>query len=342
MKKTIFKIIKYSLLLGISVFSFFLFVPKQYEVLKFKERPNTKYWNLSTGSKIGYTFIEGNSSKERSPIIYLHGGPGGQITDAIIDFYRPLAEEGHDLYFYDQIGSGQSERLENIEEYSVNRHQKDLVEIIEKIDSEKVILFGQSWGAMLAMEYFSDYKDEVERLILTGPGPILPINFSLSKLKTPDSLNLKKPKYSNQEANAKVYTIRSKMMRYFASVFKKKLTSDQEADDFFTQLNSELKRSTICDGSIVKPSEGGGGYYAHVMTAKSFYQQKDKRSKIKDSQIPTLIIKGQCDNQNWGFTNEYLDLLPNVRLEIVEGAGHSMVKENQKIYLDLIIEFMSD
>ena len=54
------------------------------------------------------------------------------ITDATIEALLPLSKQGHDLYFYDQIGSGHSARLNNISEYTVQRHLADLKAIIEK------------------------------------------------------------------------------------------------------------------------------------------------------------------------------------------------------------------
>jgi proline iminopeptidase len=62
-----------------------LFIPREYDIEHFIERKGTEYWNLKTGSKIGYTRIESNQQIKRNPIIYLHGGPGGKITNQIID-----------------------------------------------------------------------------------------------------------------------------------------------------------------------------------------------------------------------------------------------------------------
>ncbi|MFK7908697.1 MAG: alpha/beta fold hydrolase, partial [Chitinophagales bacterium] len=270
------KLSQYSLFLAAMALTYSLFYPNHYDVSPFKERPNTQFWQLKTGSKIGYTLIKSESNQKRNPIIYLHGGPGGMIKESTLEILKPLSKT-HDLYFYDQVGSGHSSRLENIGEYSVMRHKKDLEEIITQIGAEKIILMGHSWGAMLAMTYLADNQLTVEKVILTGPGPILPIRSELSHQKAPDSLHLIKPKFSNREANEKVYNRRSKLVHYWANVFEQKLASDQEMDNFFTRLNTELNKSTVCDGSKMKAFEGGSGYYAHIMTLKSFGAVEDKR-----------------------------------------------------------------
>lgn len=41
-------------------------------------------------------------------LVRSRGGAGGAVRDALIEALRPFAARGHDLYFYDQIGSGHS------------------------------------------------------------------------------------------------------------------------------------------------------------------------------------------------------------------------------------------
>ncbi|MCB2219281.1 MAG: alpha/beta hydrolase [Bacteroidetes bacterium] len=308
----------------------------------FEERFRTRYWELSTGSRIGYFKIESSLGNTKSPIIFLHGGPGGMIKDENIEALRPLTELGHDLYFYDQIGSGHSARLNDISEYTVERHNADLHEIIEKISSEKVIIIGHSWGCLLAINYIQEHPESVEMLILGSPGPILPINNKLKYEIPPDSLNLIAPEWTNEEGNKKAYNLRTKLILKWAYMFNKKLASDKEVDDFFTYLNEELSKSTFCKiNQVVKKHRGGGGYYAHIMTVKSFNDVKDKRDRLRNIDIPVLILRGQCDNQRWGYTQEYLDLLQNSNLVVINNTGHDIVNGNKDRYYELINDFIA-
>lgn len=340
MKKRIISITKYLFLLGVLTFLLYIFYPRKYDVLPYKEMANTNYWNLSTGSKIGYILIDAKGSKKSYPIIYLHGGPGGAITEKTISMLVPFSEDGYDIYAYDQIGSGSSERLDNIEEYTAERHQSDLQEIIKKIEAEKVILIGQSWGSVLATFFAIDNPNKVEKIIMTGPGPVFPINKSLAELRPPDSLNIKEPIYSNQDGNKEVYTFRDKCIKWYAYVLGNKLASDKEVDDFFTHLNSSLNRSTVYDTSLVKESPGGGGYYAHIMTLKSLNHIEDPREKMRQMKIPILILKGQYDNQKWGFIHEYIDLCNSATLKIVPNAGHFIDIEQPEVYYKEIKDFL--
>ena len=132
------KMRKFFLLFSFGLFTIlvaigFLLIPKSYEVEPFTYRDGTAYWDLNTGSKIGYSKINGDLPLKDIPIIYLHGGPGGIITDETIQNYSFLQPKGYTTYFYDQIGSGHSERLDHIEEYSVQRHTQELHAMSEEI-----------------------------------------------------------------------------------------------------------------------------------------------------------------------------------------------------------------
>ncbi|MBK8748315.1 MAG: hypothetical protein IPM04_10700 [Saprospiraceae bacterium] len=102
-----------------------------------------------------------------------------------------------------------------------------------------------------------------------------------------------------------------------------------------------MNKATVCDTSLALKAEGGGGFYAQIMTAQSFNSIQDTRPKLKDSKIPILIMKGQCDNQPWGFTNEYLELFKNHQLKIIPNAGHSISVEQPELYLKTIRVFLN-
>jgi proline iminopeptidase len=90
------------------------------------------------------------------------------------------------------------------------------------------------------------------------------------------------------------------------------------------------------------PEEAGDGFYASVMTYKSLTEIKDPRSKIKNLTIPVLILKGECDNQKWGFTDEYLQLFKNHQLVVVPNAGHFISVEQPALYMNAIQQFLKN
>lgn len=335
------KWIALGVLLILGVMAFMLFWPRHYEVPEAKVRAGTQYWDLPTGSKIAYIHSKANKTPQPYPIIYLHGGPGGFISDQQINFFSQLSDDGYEVYLYDQVGSGNSERLENIGEYTATRHLADLEAIVEKIGSERVILIGQSWGGILAALFAAEHPEKMERLILLCPGPLAPFNRKVFKLSAPDSLNLKDPSHSNRQANKKMRTWRSAAMRFFALNFLNKLATDKEADAYQTHLNFELQRSTVLDSTKLPPITPGGGYYAQQMTMASINYVKDPRKSLPDSTTPTLLLKAQYDNQPWGATQEYLELFKNHRFVLVEDAGHALYLDQPERRIGVIKNFLT-
>jgi proline iminopeptidase len=341
MKKLFPSLIKYSILIGLIIFLLMIFYPRTYHVPEFQQRTNTNYWDLSTGSRIGYTLIKAKGTKKAFPIIFLQGGPGAPIFDSNIEILSKLSDYGYDVYLYDLVGCGHSNRLANIDEYTVERHKKDLTEIINKIAAEKVILIAQSWGAILATNYLADHQAKIEKLIFTGPGPILPINNQLEEIKAPDSLNLKAPKFTNAKGSRKAYNLRARVVKFTAEKLDYKLASDKEMDDFATNLNFELNKSTVVDASIIKP-KSGYGYYVHIKTVQSFNKTPNRRDALSKCKTPILIMRGQFDGGKWGYTDEYLNAFKNHQLVIIPYAGHSIALEQPELYMNTIIKFLGE
>jgi proline iminopeptidase len=131
-------------------------------------------------------------------------------------------------------------------------------------------------------------------------------------------------------------------MAYLARNYGRKLATDEEADDFSTLLNSQVNRSAVCDTSNILNARAGSGYYSQVMTFQSLTVIPDPRMKIRNIKVPVLIMKGQCDNQLWGFTNEYLQLIGNSRLGFIPDAGHFIAVEQPQLYFSMIREFLME
>ena len=103
-------------------------------------------------------------------IVVLHGGPGGDYR-CMLNCSR-FATDGFYVVFYDQRGSGLSRRHDK-GTYSLQLFIDDLDAVIKHYrqqPGQKVILLGQSWGAMLATAYVNEYPGAVNGVILSEPG----------------------------------------------------------------------------------------------------------------------------------------------------------------------------
>ncbi len=104
-------------------------------------------------------------------ILVLHGGPGGDYRSLLN--CRKFADDGFYVVFYDQRGSGLSRRHGKEIYNSVQLFIDELDAVIKHYrhqPGQKVILLGQSWGAMLATAYVNEYPGAVSGVILSEPG----------------------------------------------------------------------------------------------------------------------------------------------------------------------------
>lgn len=102
--------------------------------------------------------VKGNLSSN-VVVIFLHGGPGGNASQAtFIPVFQEL-EQDYALAYWDQRSSGLSQGNPDESTYTVNQFVEDLDIVIDAIkqryDNPKIFLFGHSWGGALGCAYLS-------------------------------------------------------------------------------------------------------------------------------------------------------------------------------------------
>jgi len=110
-------------------------------------------------------------------VICIHGGPGANFRYLLN--CKSLADKGFRVIFYDQRGSGLSQRFDK--EWYLNHGAesidksfyddlKGVINFYKTNTSQKIVLLSQSWGSMLATGYTGKYPNEINGLILAEPG----------------------------------------------------------------------------------------------------------------------------------------------------------------------------
>ncbi len=115
----------------------------------------------------------GNSSNPM--IVMVHGGPGGDYRSILN--CKNFANDGYYVVFYDQRGSGLSQRHDEDEGvFTGQTFVNDLKAVInhyKQSPDQKVILMGHSWGGMLAAEYVNLYPNEIDGLVIMEAGGLI-------------------------------------------------------------------------------------------------------------------------------------------------------------------------
>ena len=110
-------------------------------------------------------YVEESGNPDGSPVLVVHGGPGGGCEDYHRRFFDA---ERYRIILMDQRGAGRSSPLA---EFAGNTTQK-LVDDMETVRTflgvDRWILFGGSWGSTLSLVYAQSHPDRVLGLVLRG------------------------------------------------------------------------------------------------------------------------------------------------------------------------------
>ena len=260
------------------------------------------------------------------PVMFLHGGPGGASSPTMRRFCDP---DKFLMVLHDQRGAGKSKPFGETRENTTQHLVEDIERLRKHLKLGKVILFGGSWGATLALTYAETYPKNMNGLVLRGV-------FTATKEEIDhfyhDGVKLFFPE---------VYAEFQKSMpepetRPLAGHLFKLINEGNKADkDKYARAwaRYEIKIS----GLDVPDDE-----VEHVLTLfdpyafgilENYYMANrcflDEGQLLRDAKklkgIPTVIVNGRYDTICPPITAYRLHKqLPKSRLVIAEGAGHWM------------------
>lgn len=109
--------------------------------------------------------IEESGNPDGVPVLFLHGGPGAGCNSRGRCFFDP---EEYRIVLFDQRGAGQSTPHACVDNNTLPDLLADIDAILERLDIERCMLFGGSWGATLALAYAQWRPERVLGMVLRG------------------------------------------------------------------------------------------------------------------------------------------------------------------------------
>lgn len=116
-------------------------------------------------SELHEIYVEECGNPKGKPVVFLHGGPGGGLDPQYRQFFDP---EFYRIILFDQRGCGQSKPFAELKENTTWDLVSDMEQIRKKLEVEKWLVFGGSWGSTLALSYAVKHPTHVTGLILRG------------------------------------------------------------------------------------------------------------------------------------------------------------------------------
>ena len=114
-------------------------------------------------------WVKRTGNNPRLRVLLLHGGPGAthEYLEAC-DSYLPGA--GIEYYYYDQLGSGHSDQPDEPSLWDLDRFVDEVEQVRQALglDQSSFVLYGQSWGGLLAIEYALHHQEHLRAMVISN------------------------------------------------------------------------------------------------------------------------------------------------------------------------------
>lgn len=284
------------------------------------------YIDVSDGHSL---YIEECGNPDGIPVVFLHGGPGGSISEKSRRFFNP---ERFRIILFDQRGTGRSKPFLSLENNTVDASVEDLEVIRKHFGIDSWIVFGGSYGTTLALAYGIKYHERIKRLVLRGVflGRQSDIDW-LFKFGASEF-------YPSEFEKYKSFIVEDNQDDLVSAYFSLMTEgSNHERDEACRQWNAwessiVLHLPVETSQSSVKPQDLSLGLLeAHYFKHKMFWD--DDNYILNNisvlSNTPIDIVHGRYDvDCRVSGAYELQQKLPHSELNIVESSGHSPFEEN--------------
>jgi proline iminopeptidase len=303
-------------------------------------RPDTRYWQLTTGSRLAYTHFPATGERRAEPIVFLHGGPGAPLRESEYRFFQRFAQDGYDVYLYEQLGTGRSDAPHDVGDYTVERSVADLEAIRVALSAERLILVGQSWGAALAAHYTAAHPQRVARLIFPSPGPL-----SHGHRIRPDASRTVGAVYGYDSPHQPLRVLAAGYLAGVSPRLAASFAPPQEMNGYMGSASPRVMNLSYCAShaeSVPAVDRAGFDFYANRLLQRDLDRQRDVRPALRATDMPVLVIKGECDYVPWAVARDYRSSFGKARLVYIERTGHLLWGGQPERSYAVMRAFLSD
>ena len=110
-------------------------------------------------------YVEESGNPDGIPVLFVHGGPGAGCESYHRCFFDPNL---YRIILFDQRGAGRSTPHAELAGNTTHDLVADIEVIREKLNINRWVLFGGSWGSTLSLLYAETHSDRVMALIVRG------------------------------------------------------------------------------------------------------------------------------------------------------------------------------
>ena len=271
--------------------------------------------------------VETYGDSTNSVIINIHGGPGDDYRSMLNA--SDLANEGYFVVFYDQIGTGLSQRVSKYifdKEGAIDLFFDNLQYIINYYktnDSQKIYLLGHSWGAMIAAGYIDKYPNSVNGVIMAEPGGF---NWPQTSKYLENTMDLH---FFSEELND--------------AIFSEQIFAGHSEDEILDYKAAYFKFKGVTGNPSSVPFFRCGVTMSNAAIDYAYKYGFDFTQNLSNHTEKILFLYSE---NNHAYSKEWAEAvsepLPNVELKMISGTGHEMIYFAWDDTKSAIIEYLNE
>lgn len=294
--------------------------------------PNNTYSQSSqipefTGvKKINGTQIYFNIIGKGTPLVIVHGGPG-LAHNYLFEPFKQLSDN-YQLIFYDQRGCGNSSEINPADSVNMDTMVEDLEQIRNEFKIDKLNLVGQSWGAIICIEYINKFPNNVNKLLLLEPGPG-------SNEYLPEFQQTIMSRLSQTDKNRIIEISQKPELKYNPDLFNEFMKLRYKGYSLDSNYVDKMHMNYFDSAKVVKFFSSSGTFAPYLMSFNLY-------EKMKNINCPVLIIHGENDPIPTTSVERMAASIGNCELHIIKNSGHFVHIEKESEYFSIIKSFLKE
>jgi len=262
-----------------------------------------------------------------TPVLTLHGGPGFPhfYFECFEDF---LPQAGIRFWYYDQLGCGFSDHPDDPSLWTVERYCGEVEQVRAALGLDRFVLYGQSWGGMLAMEYALAHPQYLSGLVISNMTASIPSYVSYVRTlraAVPADVSEKMKAFEDRDDyDAPEY--QELLFKYLYNEHLCRLDPWPEpAMRSFSRMNAQIYNT------MQGPSE---------FTVTGNFKDWDRWADLPRLTMPTLLLVGRYDTMSVADIERMGSLIPQSKVVVCEKGSHLSLYDDQIAYFDALLPFV--
>ena len=261
-------------------------------------------------------------------VLLLHGGPGFS-HECLEAFESFLPQAGIEMYYYDQLGCNNSDQPDEPSLWTLARYTEEVEEVRRALGLDHFVLYGHSWGGILAIEYALKHQENLRGLVISNMTAGVQ-----SFLKRADFIKRHLP----PDTQARLAALEAK--------------EDYESAEYQNLMMNELYTKTLCRTQpwpepVSRTFRHVNDKIYNLMQGKSEFlvtgnlKDWERWDRLPDIKVKSLTVGARHDEMDPEDLKKMAALMPNADYAFCPNGSHFCMWDDQKIYFEQLLRFLN-